>query len=327
MNDTGKLSRRLVLQAGAAAGASMVLPDLAAAGAYDDACSEVLCREIPASGESIPVIGVGTNRFGPAGLDAVREVLAGMHDLGGRVIDTAAMYGGSEEVIGRALKDLGLRKNMFVATKFNVAGARFSGPAVEPGPGEVSAADSFKRSLDWLQMDNVDLLFAHFVSSVEPLMPQMIELKKQGKARYIGITSVQRSQHSQIMEYMRKYPIDFLQVDYSIENRDAAKDVLPLAAELGIATMIAVPFGGRRSSLFSSIGDYEVPAWAADFGATTWGQFFLKYVASHPAVTCVIPGTTDVEHMEDNQGAGMGDMPDEATRKRMEAFWDQVTNA
>jgi aryl-alcohol dehydrogenase-like predicted oxidoreductase len=123
---------------------------------------------------------------------------------------------------------------------------------------------------------------------------------------------------------MRDYPIDFLQIDYSLGNRDTAMDVLPLAMEREIAVMVAVPFGGRRSSLFAEIGDRVVPDWAAEFGATTWGQFFLKYVVSHPAVTCVIPGTTDVDHMDDNQAAGRGNLPDEATRRRMEQFWDRI---
>jgi aryl-alcohol dehydrogenase-like predicted oxidoreductase len=323
-NDRRKLSRRQVLRAGAMAGVGLSLPGITGAAVADAPCGEVICRPIPGAGEALPVIGVGTNRFGQPGLETIKKLLMKMHELGGRVIDTAAMYTGSEEVIGKALEDLGLQDEMFVATKFNVAGARFSGPAATPGPDEISAAESFERSLDWLRMDSVDLLFAHFVSSVEPTMPQMLELKEQGRARYIGITSVQRSQHPQVMAYMREYPIDFLQIDYSIENRETAEDVLPLAAELGIAVMVAVPFGGRRSSLFASIGDRRVPDWAEEFGATTWAQFFLKYVVSHPAVTCVIPGTTDVGHLEDNLHAGTGGLPDESMRRRMEDYWDSV---
>ena len=319
-----RISRRQVLKAGAAAGAGLTLPGTSNLLAADLSCEDVLCRPIPSTGETLPVIGVVTNRFGAAGVATVKDVLTTMYEAGGRVIDTAAQYGESEAIIGQALSELGLREEMFVATKFNVAGASFRGPARDPRPGDVTAAESFERSLDRLQMETVNVVFAHFISSVEPLMPMMLELKDQGRAKYIGITSVQRSQHPQIMEYMREYPIDFLQIDYSIGNRDAAIDVLPLAQERNIAVMAAVPFGGRRSSLFSDIGDNSVPGWAADFGATTWGQFFLKYVASHPAMTCVIPGTTDVEHMQDNQGAGKGSLPDEAMRRRMEQFWDSI---
>lgn len=318
------ISRRQVLQAGAAAGLSLALPGLEGVAAAEFSCGEVICRPIPKTGEALPVMGVGTNRFGQAGVATVKEVLSEMHSMGGAVIDTAAVYGDSEAVIGQALAELGLRDEMFVATKFNAAGASFGGPRRAAG-NEISAIESFERSLDRLQMEQVDLLFAHFVGSVEPLMPLMLQLKEQGRARYIGITSVQRAQHPQIMQYMREYPIDFLQIDYSLGNRDTATDVLPLAIEREIAVMVAVPFGGGRNSLFAEIGDHSVPDWAAEFGATSWAQFFLKYIVSHPAITCVIPGTTDVEHMQDNSAAGRGDLPDEAMRRRMETFWDSIS--
>jgi len=313
---SSNISRRKLLQAGAATGIGLALPGLAGAATFDLACAEVNCRAVPKSGELLPVIGVGTNRFGRTELPVIKEVLTSMHKLGGRVIDTAAMYGGSEEIIGQALTELGLQDEMYIATKFNAQGV---GPA-----SEITALESFERSLNWLQKDSVDLLFAHFIASVDATMPLMQELKEQGRTRHIGITSVNRDQHPQIMEYMRKYPMDFLQIDYSLGNRDTASDVLPLAAELGVAVMVAVPFGGRRNSLFADIGEHSVPQWAAEFGATTWGQFFLKYVVSHPDVTCAIPGTTDVEHMEDNQVAGAGDLPDAETRLRMEQFWDSI---
>ena len=317
-----RVSRRRVLQAGAGVGIGLAMPGLTSVAAADLSCNDLICRRIPSTGETLPVMGVGTNRFGTAGVETVKGVLTTMHEMGGRVIDTAAIYGDSEAVIGQALRELGLQDEMFVATKFNAAGAQFDGPLGTPGREEPNAAGSFERSLDRLKMNRVDVLFAHFVSSVEPTMPLMLDLKEKGLARYIGITSVQRSQHPQVMRYMREYPIDFLQIDYSLGNRDAAKDVLPLAAEREIAVMVAVPFGGRRGSLFSEARGNSVPAWAAEFGATTWAQFFLKYIASHPAVTCVIPGTTDVEHMQDNQVAGRGELPDDATLRRMEQFWD-----
>jgi len=313
-NESVNLSRRQLLQASAMTGVGLALPGLAGAAKLDLACNNMACKPVPNTGETMPVIGVGTNRFGRTELATIKDVLSSMHELGGRVIDTAAMYTGSEEIIGQALTELGLHDEMFVATKFNAQGV---GPR-----SELTAAESFDRSLGWLQADSVDLIFAHFVDSVASTMPLMQELKEQGRTRYIGITTVNRDQHPQIMELMREYPIDFLQIDYSLGNRDTATDVLPLAAELGIAVMVAVPFGGRRNSLFADIGGRDVPDWAADFGATTWGQFFLKYVVSHPAVTCAIPGTTDVGHMEDNQGAGVGGLPDEAARHRMEQFWD-----
>jgi aryl-alcohol dehydrogenase-like predicted oxidoreductase len=262
------------------------------------------------------------------------------------VIDTAAGYGRSEEVIGKALGELNLRDKMFVATKFNAAGigrapAGAGGPAATPQgaaggsspagatPAAMPAADqvngiaSFERSLERLQMKRVDLLFAHNIRSVEPLMPVLVELKKTGRVRYIGITSVQRAQHPQVMEYMRKFTIDFIQIDYSLGNRAAATDVFPLAIERKVAVMLAVPFGGGRNSLFDVVGNRELPKWAGEFGATTWGEFFLKYAVSHPAVTCAIPGSTKVKHIEENQRAGQGELPDAAMRKRIEEFWDE----
>jgi len=321
-HSSDKLTRRQVLQAGAATGLGLAAPGLLRAATAGLSCSEVMCRRIPGTDEALPVIGVGTNRFGQAGVGTIREVLTTMREKGGRVIDTAAVYGDSEAVIGEALAELGLRDEMFIATKFNASGTSFGGNRQPARPGEIGGLESFERSLERLQTDRVDLLFAHFIGSVEALMPVMLDLRQQGRARYIGITSVQRSQHPQIMEYMREYPIDFLQIDYSLGNRDTATDVLPLAAERNIAVMVAVPFGGRRSSLFSEIGDRSLPEWAGDFGATSWGQFFLKYIVSHPAVTCVIPGTTDIDHMAENQLAGQGGIPDAATRRRMEEFWD-----
>jgi aryl-alcohol dehydrogenase-like predicted oxidoreductase len=299
-------------------------------------------RSIPATGERIPVMGIGTNRFGTADYNDIRAVLKRMQEMGGRVIDTAAMYGRSEEVIGRALGELNLRDKMFIATKFNAAGVGFGPPpggapgrgpagggAGGPPPGgmppmdNVNGIESFERSLERLQMKRVDVMFAHQLTSVEPLMPTLLDLKKSGRARYIGITTVQPSQHAQAMEYMRKYPVDFVQIDYSLGNRAAATDVFPLAQERKIAVMLAVPFGGGRDSLFDAVGKRELPKWAAEFGATTWGEFFLKYAISHPAVTCAIPGSTKAQHLEENQRAGLGALPDAAMRRRMEEFWDK----
>jgi len=329
-NPSRFFSRRDVLQAGLLAGVSASLPEVSVA-AQSNA---VIMRPIPSTGEKIPVMGIGTNRFGVADYDEVKAVLKRMHEIGGRVIDTAAFYGRSEEVIGKALGELSLRDKMFISTKFNAAGVSFfspppgvkpanAPPAGGPSPDPVAGIESFERSLERLQMKRVDLLFAHFIGSVEPLMPLMLDLKKQGRVRYIGITSIQRAQYPYVLEYMRKYPIDFLQIDYSLGDRSAEQEVLPLAMERKIATMLAVPFGGGRNSLFDKIGSRQLPKWASEFGATTWGEFFLKYAISHPAVTCAIPGATKLKHLEENQRAGMGVLPDASMRKRIEEFWDK----
>jgi aryl-alcohol dehydrogenase-like predicted oxidoreductase len=329
-SESRPLSRREVVQAGVLTGVIASLPatiDVATAAVPSNA---VISRVIPSSGERVPVMGIGTNRFGTADYAEVKAVLERMHAMGGRVIDTAAVYGRSEEVLGKALGELNLRDKMFIATKFNAAAGgaapkpQGAPPAGMPPGDPVTGIESFERSLERLQVKRVDLFFAHSIRSVEPLMPVLVDLKKTGRVRYIGITSVQRVQHPQVMEYMRKYPIDFIQIDYSLGNREAATDVFPLAAERKIAVMLAVPFGGGRNSLFDAAGNRELPKWAEEFGATTWGEFFLKYAISHPAVTCAIPGSTKVKHIEENQRAGQGALPDAAMRKRIEDFWDRA---
>lgn len=153
-------------------------------------------------------------------------------------------------------------------------------------------------------------------------MPLLQRLKKAGKVRYIGITTVSQDQHPQLIQYMRRFPIDFIQVDYSLGNRAAAQTVFPVALERRIAVMVAVPLGGRGGSLLSETAGRELPSWAADIDVSSWSQFLLKYVISHPVVTCAIPGSSKLEHLEDNQKAGRGRIADAAMRKRMESFWD-----
>lgn len=303
-------SRRELLAAGLLTGLAAALPPATRAA---DAGAPLITKTIPSTGEKIPVMGVGTNQFGRAPYEEVRGILKRMHELGGTVIDTAALYGDSEVQIGKALTELDLTRKMFIATKLNAPGA---GPA---GAGAVGGMESFERSMQRLQ--KVDLLFIHFVDSVEAMMPLVAELKKQGRVRYIGISSIRPPQYPQLLEYLRKYPVDFLQVNYSLGDRSAEAQVLPLAAERHIAVMAAVPLGGGRNLLIRQVGDRPLPAWAADVGITTWGQFFLKYVVSHPAVTCAIPGSSKLEHLEDNQAAGHGPLPDATTRTKMEEFW------
>jgi aryl-alcohol dehydrogenase-like predicted oxidoreductase len=324
------ISRRTIIETGLLAGAGAALAPWVTAA--DQSSLPVIKKKIPSTDEEIPVMGIGTNAFRAANYAQLRDILKRMHELNGSVIDTAAMYGDSEAVIGKALAELGIRKQMFIATKFNAEGVKMPGPPPgAPPPGGPPPMDnaggeaSFERSLTALQTDRIDLMQAHFLSSVDPLMPLLQKLKKDGKIRYIGITTISVEQHPQLIEYMRKYPIDFIQVDYSLGNREAAETVFPVARERKIAVMIAQPLGGRRGSLLSQTADRQLPSWAADIDVTSWSQFFLKYVISHPAVTCAIPGSSQLEHLEDNQMAGRGRIPDAAMRKRMEAFWDNKT--
>jgi aryl-alcohol dehydrogenase-like predicted oxidoreductase len=202
---------------------------------------------------------------------------------------------------------------MFLATKLTVSGRGFRGDGV-------GGKASFERSLQRLRTDKVDLLQVHNLDGVDELLPQLREWKQAGKIRYLGITTSRVAQHEQMIAYLRKYPLDFVQVDYSLSNREAAQTLLPLAQERQVAVLANVPFG--FGSELREAQARPLPAWAADLDVTSWAQFLLKYVISHPAVTCAIPGSTQVKHLEDNQAAARGRLPDAAQRRRMEQVWD-----
>jgi aryl-alcohol dehydrogenase-like predicted oxidoreductase len=271
----------------------------------------VITKAIPSTGEKLPVVGLGTDQFRSGERDTIQAEIQRMQQLGGKVIDTAAAYGDSEAIIGDSLSAIGGRERMFLATKLTVN---------EAGTATRAGEESFERSLAHLKTGRVDLLQVHNLEGVEALMPVMQRWKKQGKIRYIGITTSRVGQHSHMVEYMRQYPLDFVQVDYSLANRDAAANVLPLALEKKVAVLANVPFG--YGSVLRQAQSRRLPDWAADIDVTSWSQFLLKYVIAHPAVTCVIPGSTKVEHLEQNQLAGRGRLPDEALRKKMEETWD-----
>jgi len=270
----------------------------------------LISKTIPSSGEKIPAIGLGSDSFQVSENDAIRAEIGRMHELGGSVIDTAAAYGDSEALIGDALAALGIRERMFLATKLT-AGGLLSGSGGEA---------SFQRSLERLKTKRLDLLQVHNLNGVDSLMPMLQQWKKAGKIRYIGVTTSRTSQHGDLVEAMRKFPLDFIQVDYSIANRDAAANVFPVALERGVAVLANLPLA--RASLIGQAGQRALPDWAGDIDISSWSQFFLKYVISHPAVTCAIPGSTKLAHLEDNQRAARGRLPDMAMRSRMERFWD-----
>jgi len=300
-------SRRKLIQVGALTGIGAAFcPGLFAAQSPD---SSPIMKTIPSTGEKLPAMGIGTNGFRHGESGELRAVLKRMRELGGTVIDSAAAYGDSEAVIGQALADLALRGQMFLATKLTAGG--FLG-----GGGRAS----FERSLDRLKAEHIDLLQVHNLDGVDTLMPLMQAWKKSGKIRYLGVTTSRTSQHAELLEVMRKYPLDFIQVDYSIANREAATSVFPFALERRIAVLVNLPLG--RASLINQAGTRALPQWAADIDVLSWSQFLLKYVISHPAVTCAIPGSTKLKHLEDNQRAGHGRLPDRAMRERMEQFWD-----
>jgi aryl-alcohol dehydrogenase-like predicted oxidoreductase len=304
-------SRRDVLRAGILGGAAVALHAASHAQAAESAS---ILKAIPSSGEKIPVIGLGTNAYGvtdAAEVASRKEVLQRMAGLGGRVIDTAAAYGRSEEVIGELLAGLGNRKDYFLATKT---------PMGSIGDMKAAIDQSFRR----LRTDSIELLQVHNMNDADKQLPAFNEYKQAKKIRYLGVTTSQDGHYEEMLRVMRAHKLDFIQVDYSIGNRSAEEKILPLAQERGIAVLANVPLGGRRGSLISNIGDKPLPPWASEIDATSWAQLLLKYVVSHPAVTCAIPGTTKLKHAEDNQAAGRGRLPDAATRKKMEQFWESV---
>jgi aryl-alcohol dehydrogenase-like predicted oxidoreductase len=301
------VSRRAFLGAGACALAAAGWPRGVAA----QSAAPLIQKIIPVSGERLPAIGLGTDAFRSSEREAIQAEIKRMVELGGTVIDTAAAYGDSEMLIGASLAALGVRERVFLATKLSAGG--LFGDAL-------GGQASFRRSLARLQTSGIDLLQVHNLAGIDSLMPMLQGWKKAGQIRYFGATTSRSSQHAELVQAMRTYPLDFIQVDYSIANRDAAEQVLPLAIERRMAVLINLPFA--RASLLAQAGQRQLPDWAASIDVASWGQFLLKYVISHPAVTCAIPGSTKLEHLQDNQLAARGRMPDPAMRRRMEQFWD-----
>jgi aryl-alcohol dehydrogenase-like predicted oxidoreductase len=312
------LTRRAYLKNSALLGAVCALPS-GLLHAFES--GDLITRAIPKTGEKLPVVGLGSSATfrqvaQSEDISALKSVLETLMDNGGTVFDTAPSYGASEEVAGRIMQDTGLGEKVFWATKVNAAGR--GGGKADPDRVHAQIADSFK----YIGKDPIDLMQVHNLADLETQVPIIRELKEEGRLRYIGTTSTRASDYPNLEKAMRDYPLDFIGVDYAIDNRGAAEKILPLAQELGIATLIYVPFG--RSRLFSRVSGTQVPAWAQDFGVDSWGKFFLKYIVSHPAVTCVTPATSKAKNMLDNIGAAHGELPDEATRKKMAAFVDAL---
>jgi aryl-alcohol dehydrogenase-like predicted oxidoreductase len=308
-------ARRVFLCGCAAVAAATALPGALLA-APVPATAALLTRPIPATGELLPAIGLGTNAYSvteAAELAKRQAVIARLVELGATVIDTARAYGDSELVVGRILKDLKSRERVFLATKTPMQGD-LADPAKVVG-------EAFER----LQTDRLDLLQIHNMFGTAELMPTMRKLKEERRVRYLGATTSRDDQYPALLAAMREHPLDFVQVDYSIANRNAAAEVLPLAEARRIAVLINMPFGGRRDgNLLRKLGERPLPPWAADLGAGSWAELLLKYVLSHPAVTCAIPGTTSVANLESNLRAARGPLPDAALRRRMEEHWDAL---
>jgi aryl-alcohol dehydrogenase-like predicted oxidoreductase len=274
----------------------------------------MLKRAIPSSGEMIPVVGLGTNRYGVDTSEAarapLRAALGRFAELGGTVIDTAPMYRTSESVLGDLIAELGIRDELFVATKTD-----------QDAGGEATDAQ-MRDSQRKLRTETFDLMQVHNLRGWREALPAMRDWKAEGRIRYIGITTSRENQYEEFEQVMRQEDLDFVQLNYSVEQRASAERLMPLAQDRGMAVMINRGFGGGR--IFEAVGDQPVPDWAREFDCTSWAQVLLKYALSHPAATVAIPGMTKVRHVDDNVMAGHGRMPDAAERKRIEAFYDSL---
>jgi aryl-alcohol dehydrogenase-like predicted oxidoreductase len=314
------MSRRRVLQLGAAVGAGALFAPYMAAAAADAAALPLITRRIPSSGEQLPVIGLGTNNYSVTSAQDIalrKEVLQRMPELGGKLVDTAPAYGRSEEVIGQLVTELGNRSKFFYATKVTASGG-------DAAAGRAMIDASFRR----LQTDHIELIEVHNLNGTDTMLPVLLELKAAGRIKYVGVTTSSAGQHEALGDAMRRHKLDFVQVNYSLDDRESGQALLPLAQDRGIAVLANMPLGGRRgSNLFARVAGRALPEWAADIDATSWSQVFLKYVVAHPAVTCAIPGTTKLAHLEDNQRAGRGRLPDAQLCRRMEQFWDSLDGA
>lgn len=302
-----RISRREALAGIAAASASSLLP--VSAGAPGAA---LIKRKIPSSGEELPAIGLGTARryeavSTAADLAPLRDTVRRFKQVGLTCIDSSPTYGTAEQVVGDLLDELKIRDGLFLATKVSIAGR-------EAGIQQIEA--SFKK----YKTQKLDLIAVHNLRDTDVHLKTLRDLKAAGRIRYVGITSSFENQYTDFEAVMKRETLDFIQIDYALDNRNAHDRIIPLAKDRGMGVMINLPFG--RGRLFSAVQGKPLPDWAAEFDCKTWAQFFLKYLVGNDAVTCAIPGMAKAEYVDDNVGAAQGRLPDATMRKRMEAFID-----
>ncbi len=269
----------------------------------------MLTRAIPSTGQALPVIGLGTYdvfdvQGTPAEIADRRTILDALTGAGGSVIDTSPMYNRSERIVGDVIADGGDRGDFFLATKVWTTGRE-------------AGVEQMRRSAELMQTDVIDLMQVHNLRDTETHMTSIRELQDEGRIRYSGLTHYRADALSNLAEEMRVYRPEFIQINYSLAEQEAARRVLPMAQDMGIAVLINRPY--QSGDLFGAVRGRDVPEWASEFAAS-WGQFFLKFIVGHPAVTCAIPATSKPHHMRDNLEAGFGLLPDEATRQRMIDF-------
>jgi len=302
MNRRDAVKTLVAAGAGAAMGASLMSSESGPA---------KITRPVPKSGERIPVIGLGTSRVFDVGAAAseraaVTSVLEALVAAGGRVVDSSPMYGRAEGVVGEIVAAAGLRGSLFLASKVWTTGQQ-------------AGAEQVETTLRRMGVDRMDLMQVHNLVDVKTQLATLRKLKEAGRIRYVGVSHWIASAHAELEQTLREEELDFVQLNYSIVEREAEARLLPLAIDRGVAVLVNRPFA--RGGLFDKVKGKPLPDWAASFDAATWGQFFLKFVVSQKAVTCAIPATAKVEHLRDNMAAGVGRLPDEATRERMAALF------
>jgi len=301
-----RLTRRDALQLGAWSAALSLLP------ALPGLAAGIRAREIPSSGESIPVVGLGTSRVFDIDPDDDKEladcraVVAALLAAGGKLIDSSPMYGSAESVSGAVAAQLGLTDSIFWATKVWADG------------GQAGIAQ-MQYAMRLFGAEQIDLMQIHNLRGWQEHLPILRRWKEEGKIRYIGITHSRSSAFGDVEKVIDQTELDFVQLNYSLAEREAEERLLPICADNGIATLINRPFA--RGALFGKVRGRPLPEWSVEFGVDTWAQFFLKFILSNPAATCVIPATRQPEHMVDNVGAGLGALPDEAQRRAMIEFF------
>jgi diketogulonate reductase-like aldo/keto reductase len=276
--------------------------------------SALLTRPIPSSKEALPLIGLGSWITFNVGEDEVArascaDVMRAFFVSGGRMIDSSPMYGSSQAVIGYGLAKLGHPSGLFAADKVWTSSG-------DDGPAQIEETRGF-----W-GIPRFDLLQVHNLLAWEDHLATLFAMKAEGKLRHVGITTSHGRRHPEIEAIMKGQPIDFVQVTYNALDREVEQRILPLAMDKGIAVIVNRPF--RQGELIGAVQRYPLPDWAAEFGAANWAQILLKFIVAHPAVTCAIPATSKMEHLQENMGAARGALPDEAMRRRIVAHVEQL---
>lgn len=306
------ITRRDYLKLSAAAGLALGLnPRLLLAA---EGVRALITREIPGKGEHLPVVGLGSSASfsriaGQGDVAGVRDVLETFVRAGGSVFDTAPSYGAAERVAAGIAQESGLKEKLFWATKVNVAGR--GGGSADPA----AARAQIEQSVSLLGKPAIDLVQVHNLGDVPTQLGLLKEYREAGRVRYIGVTTTFAGQYEALERIMRVEPLDFIGVDYAIDHRVMETRIFPLAQERGIGVLAYQPFG--RTRLWQKVEGRALPEWAAEYDIATWGQFFLKFVVAHPAVTVATPATSRARHVVDNMGAATGRLPDEAARRRM----------